>query len=72
VKPGGIIGTAHIGGDITTSGDNVTAVEIEGDIDHLDVDGTVRSSGADSTGVRLSNGQLDPTTLRIEAPNRTA
>jgi hypothetical protein len=72
VKPGGRIGSAHIGGDITTTGDNVTAVEVEGDFGSLAVDGTVQASGAGSTGVRLSDDQLDLETLRIDAPNRTA
>jgi len=68
VKPGGVIGSAHVGGDITTSGDKVNAVEVDGDIDSLVVDGSVRASGANSAAVRMSNHQLDLTTLRIDPP----
>jgi hypothetical protein len=72
VKPGGQIGTAHVGGDVTTSGDEVTSIEIEGAIDNLSVDGVVKASGANATGIRLTDYQLDPANLRIEAPNGTA
>jgi hypothetical protein len=72
VKPGGNIGKARVGGDIATAGDNVTVVEVEGDFGQLDVDGTVRATGAGSTGVRLSQSQLDISGLRIDAPTPSA
>jgi hypothetical protein len=50
----------------------MTSIEIEGALDDLSVDGIVKASGANATGIRLTDYQLDPANLRIEAPNGTA
>jgi len=71
VKHGGVISSAHVGGDISTSGDNVSAIEVDGDVGTLVVDGTVRASGAQSEVVRMSNHQVDLTTLRIDTANHS-
>lgn len=72
VKPGGMIGAAHFSGDVSTGGDNVTTIEVEGAVQQLIVDGTVRATGSGAIGVRLTDEQLDPSTLRIEVPRGTA
>jgi len=57
--------------DLITSGDKVSAIEVDNDIGSLIVDGTVRASGANSEVARMSAHQLDLTTLRIDLINRT-
>ena len=71
VKHGGGIGNAHFSGDISTSGDKVITIEIDGEFGTLVVDGTIRASGANSVPVRMSDHQLDLTSLRIDPTTRT-
>ena len=71
VKHGGVIGNAHFSGDISTAGDKVITIEIDGEFGTLVVDGTVRASGANSVPVRMSGHQLDLTSLRIDPTTRT-
>lgn len=54
IKPGGHIGTATIGGTITTAGVSVTAVELEGAIESLSVDRWISATGAGSDGVHIT------------------
>lgn len=54
VKPGGEVGSISIGGRLTTSGDQVNTVEIEGRLDRLEVAGGISASGSGSDAVHVT------------------
>ncbi len=70
VKPTGHIGSVNIGGDVSTEGEGLATVELEGPVDSLVVAGKIIAGGTGSTAVRLV-GQSGPDLggLRLEAPN---
>jgi hypothetical protein len=53
VKPGGHIGLVRVGGDIRTSGDQVTSLELLGSVDQLEVDGGIVADGQGSVAVQV-------------------
>ncbi|MFE5027653.1 hypothetical protein ACFRAO_31060 [Streptomyces sp. NPDC056656] len=56
MKQGGRIGTATVGGRITTSGDHLTTVEIDGRLDTLTVTGGIHARGRTSDAIRTGSG----------------
>lgn len=58
IKPTGHVGSATVGGAITTSGDGVTSVEFEGRIDAFEVAGGIAATGTGSDGVHLADASV--------------
>jgi hypothetical protein len=72
VKSTGHIGSVTIGQDVSTEGDGLTTVDLEGPLDTLVVGGRIIANGAGSTAMRIVSRpgpNLDD--LRLEAPNGT-
>ena len=70
VKPSGHIGSVRIGADISTAGDGLTTVDLEGPVDSLSVGGKIIANGAGASAIRItSQAGPDLTGLTLEAPN---
>ncbi len=54
VKPGGHIGSVDIGMDISTDGDGLATVDLEGPVGRLDVGGKIIANGAGASAVRIA------------------
>ena len=54
VLPGGRIGRLVAGGTLSTKGDNVTTLDVEGVLDAIEVRGAITAAGTASDAVRLS------------------
>ncbi|MGW6398886.1 hypothetical protein [Streptomyces sp. NPDC055134] len=67
MKQGGRIDTATVGGRITTSGDHLTAVEIDGRLDTLTVTGGIHAQGRASDAVRTGSGGPELPGIEITA-----
>ena len=67
VKPAGHIGSVHIGGRVSTTGDAVVTIDLEGPVDRLRVDGGVSATGRGSDGVHIHNQELDIDGITITA-----
>jgi hypothetical protein len=67
IKPGGRIDTATVGGRITTSGDHLTTVEIDGEVGSLTVAGGIHAAGQGADAVRIGAGDVDLTGIDITA-----
>ena len=70
VKPSGHIGAVSIGADISTAGDALATVDLEGPVDSLSVGGKIIATGAGASAIRLA-GTPGPSldALTMEAPN---
>ncbi len=67
VKAGGYIGSADIGGEARTSGDDVITVEIEGQLDRLQVSGGISAEGERSDAVHIRGQGPDLSGFSIKA-----
>jgi len=67
VKPGGEVDAIAIGGQLATSGDNVTTLEIEGIIKELSVARGVRAAGRRSDAARIGSGAPDLAGIDVTA-----
>lgn len=54
IKPGAEVGSIAIGGRLATSGDDVTTVEIDGQLDRLDVSGGIHAAGKRSDAAHVA------------------
>lgn len=61
IKPGGRLDELHVGGAITTSGDDVVTVELVGPVGSWDVPGAILAKGAGSDGVQYAGEGAAPT-----------
>lgn len=52
--PGGRIGRLIVGGTLSTKGDDVTTLDIEGALDLIEVRGAITAEGSASDAVRLT------------------
>lgn len=72
VKPTGHLGTVKVGGNISTAGNELSTVDLEGSVDTLSVEGTILALGTGSTALRTAPGiTTDLGALVLEAPNGT-
>jgi hypothetical protein len=63
VKPGGVVETLQIGGDLVTHGANVTTYAVEGGkVNVVDIKGQVLAHGAESDAVLVSKKGITPLT----------
>ena len=67
VKPGGIVGSVIIGGNVRTAGDDVTTIEIDGQVDQIQVGGAVAADGHNSDAIHLRGDSLDLSGLDVTA-----
>ncbi|WP_329572160.1 hypothetical protein [Streptomyces sp. NBC_01361] len=67
MKQGDRFGTATVGGRVTTSGDHLTAVEIDGRLDTLTVTGGIHARGRASDAVRICSGGPELSGIEITA-----
>jgi hypothetical protein len=65
IKPGGTLDEPHVGGAITTSGDDVVTVELAGPVDSWDVPGRILAKGAGSDGVQHTGEGAAPTSVKV-------
>jgi hypothetical protein len=70
VKPTGRIGSVDIGADISTDGDGLATVDLEGPVGSLAVGGKIVANGVGASAVRIA-GVVGPSLdgLTLEAPN---
>jgi len=61
IKPGGTLDEPHVGGAITTSGDDVVTVELARPVGSWDVPGGILAKGAGSDGVQHTGKSAAPT-----------
>ena len=55
----------HVGGAITTSGDDVVTVEVAGPVGSWDVSGAILATGAGSDGVQYTGEGAAPTGVEV-------
>lgn len=67
IKPGGAVGELHVGGSISTSGDDVVSVEIADRVGSWDVEGGILATGKGSDGVHHSGEGAAPTGITISS-----
>ncbi len=67
VEPGGVVGSINIGGWVSTTGDNVITIELDGEVDKLQVRGRVVADGQNSNAIYISGDSPDLTTLQVMA-----
>jgi hypothetical protein len=67
VKPGGKVGSVHIGGKAQTSGDDVVTVELHGEVGQLEVGGGIHATGARSDAVHVGASSPDLSDIDITA-----
>ncbi len=67
IKPGGTLDELHVGGAITTSGDDVVTVELAGPVGSWDVAGKILAKGAGSDGVQHTGEGAAPTGVMVTA-----
>ena len=67
VKPAGHIGSVHIGGRVSTTGDGVVTVDLEGGVDQLRIDGGISATGSGSDAVHLTGPGPDLTGIEVTA-----
>lgn len=67
VKPGGVVGSIVIGGQVRTGGDDVITIEIDGQVDQLQVAGGVAAEGHNSDAIHLRGDSLDLGALTVTA-----
>jgi hypothetical protein len=72
VKPGGRIDSVIVGGRISTHGDDVVSVEIEGDVDDLQVTGGIAAEGRRSDAIHIHGARLDLSHIAVAATNGEA
>lgn len=69
MKPSGHIGTVVVGADISTDGDGLSTVDLEGPVGSLAVGGKVIANGEGSSAVRITGtGGPSLDALVLEAP----
>lgn len=69
IKHGGDVGEITIGGRLHTSGDQVTTVEIDGKLAHLDVAGGISATGKKSDAVHATGEIHGLDSIRLTATN---
>ncbi len=67
VKPGGALDELHVGGSISTSGDDVVTVEIADRVGTWNVAGGILAKGNRSDGVHYTGGVSAPTGVAVSA-----
>ena len=67
VKAGGVADSIRINGRLTTGGDHVTTLEVEGRVREFSVDGGIEATGTGSEAVRVDGGVIDLAGIRIGA-----
>ena len=72
VKPGADVGTIAIGGRVSTAGDNVIAVEIDGSVGSLAVAGGIAATGSGSDAVHVRGDVPGLDQITLSAPNGQA
>jgi hypothetical protein len=72
IKPGGRIGQARVDGRITTQGDNLVTVDIDGELGSLQVGGGIHAQGRGSDAVHLRGEGVDLTGVKITAADGQA
>jgi hypothetical protein len=67
LQEGGEIDKLHVGGWLSTSGDDVVTVEIDGTIGELEVGGGIKAAGRGSDAIHLNGGSPSVDGVVIEA-----
>lgn len=67
MKPTGRVGDIVVGGDISTDGDDVVTVDLEGTVGSLAVGGKIVANGDGASAIRIVRGRPNLDGLHIEA-----
>jgi len=71
IKPGGALGELHVGGSISTSGDDVVSVELADRVGSWDVPGGVRATGQGSDGLHYTSPGAAPEGITVSSQHGT-
>jgi hypothetical protein len=67
IKPGGVVASIRIGGQLATSGDSVTTLEVDGTVNELSVGGGIHATGEGSDAARVTGDGVNLDGIRVTA-----